>query len=139
MRAVRAVLVLAGVACGLWGLWLMRDFTRDQLASGAFWLAGGVVLHDLVLAPLVVAIGWAASRVLPARLRRTSVPAFVVWGTLTVAFWPVLSGEGSKPGNDSILGRPYGWSWVVMTVLLLAWAGLAGRRGRRAPRSTRRS
>lgn len=130
MRAVRGLLMAAGVACGLWGLWLMRDFTREQLTSGAFWLAGGVVLHDLVLAPLVVAIGWVAARVLPARLRRRSAMAFLVWGTLTVAFWPVLSGQGGKPGNDSILGRPYGWSWLVMTVLLLAWAAIGARRRR---------
>ena len=43
----------------------MRDFTREQLTSEAFWLAGGVVLHDAVLAPVVVALGYAASRVLP--------------------------------------------------------------------------
>jgi hypothetical protein len=136
MRTVRGLLVVAGVACGVWGLWLMRDFTREQLTSEAFWLAGGVVLHDAVLAPLAVAIGWIAARVLPAGLRRTSATACLVWGTLTVAFLPVLSGQGGKAGNDSILGRPYGWSWVVMTVLLLVWAWVAARRGRRGSRSS---
>jgi hypothetical protein len=122
MRVTRALLVLAGVAFGLWGLWLMRDFTRDQLTSEAFWLAGGVVLHDAVLAPVVVLIGYGASRVLPAHFRSATATAFLVWGTLTVAFLPVLSGQGGKPGNDTILGKPYVLSWVVMTLVLAVYA-----------------
>jgi hypothetical protein len=136
VRGVRALLVLAGVGCGLWGLWLMRDFTREQLTSEAFWLAGGVVLHDAVLAPVVVAIGYAASRVLPAHWRSSTATAFVLWGTLTVTFLPVLSGQGGKPGNDTILGKPYVLSWVVLTLVLVAGA-VAGAVWRR--RQTRSS
>jgi hypothetical protein len=136
MRVVRALLVAAGVACGLWGMWLMRDFTREQLTSEAFWLAGGVVLHDLVLAPVVVAIGFGASRVLPAHVRSGAATAFLVWGTLTVTFLPVLSGQGGKPGNDTILGRPYVLSWVVLTAVLVACAVLSGVWRRRQARSS---
>lgn len=134
MRAVRGLLLLGGVACGVWGLWLMRDFTREQLTSEAFWLAGGVVLHDAVLAPLVVVIGYGASRLLPGHFRSSTATAFLVWGTLTIAFLPVLSGQGGKPGNDTILGKPYVLSWVVMT-LVLAGAAVAASllRRRRRP------
>jgi hypothetical protein len=136
VRAVRALLLVAGVGCGLWGLWLMRDFTREQLTSEAFWLAGGVVLHDAVLAPVVVALGYAASRGLPPHWRGGTATAFVVWGTLTVAFLPVLCGQGGKPGNDTILGRPYVLSWVVLTVVLVAYATVAGLWRRRQARSS---
>ncbi|MFC5676423.1 hypothetical protein [Aeromicrobium endophyticum] len=136
MRAVRGLLVALGVGCGLWGVWLMRDFTREQLTSEAFWLAGGVVLHDAVLAPVVVGIGYAASRVLPAHWRSATATAFVVWGTLTVAFLPVLSGQGGKPGNDTILGKPYVLSWVVLTLVLAAYAGVAALLRRRQARSS---
>lgn len=122
MRAVRGLLVVAGVGFGLWGLWLMRDFTREQLTSEAFWLAGGVVLHDAVLAPVVVLLGYGAARVLPAHLRSSSATAFLVWGTLTIAFLPVLSGQGGKPGNNTILGKPYVLSWIVLTLVLVAYA-----------------
>ena len=122
MRAVRALLVVAGVGFGLWGLWLMRDFTREQLTSEAFWLAGGVVLHDAVLAPVVVLVGYGAARVLPAHFRSSSATAFLVWGTLTIAFLPVLSGQGGKAGNDTILGKPYVLSWIVLTLVLIAYA-----------------
>lgn len=136
MRAVRGLLVLAGAACGLWGLWLMRDFTREQLTSEAFWLAGGILLHDAVLAPAVVGIGWAAARLLPGHFRSSSATAFLVWGTLTVAFLPVLTGQGGKPGNDTILGKPYVLSWVVMTVLLVGYAVTAALLRRRQSRSS---
>jgi hypothetical protein len=131
MRALRVALAATGAGFVLWGVWLMRDFTREQLTSEAFWLAAGVLLHDVVLAPLVVLISVVAARLLPSHLRRPAATAFVVWGTLTIAFLPVLSGQGGKPGNDTILGGPYVLSWVVMTVLLTAWAVLAGRRRRR--------
>lgn len=122
MRAARAGLGAVGVGLALWGLWLMRDFTREQLTSEAFWLAGGVVLHDAVLAPVVVLLGYGASRLLPGHFRSSTATAFLIWATLTIVFLPVLSGQGGKAGNDTILGKPYVLSWVVMTVVLIAYA-----------------
>jgi len=122
MRALRVLLGAAGVGLGLWGLWLMRDFTREQLTSEAFWLAGGVIVHDAILAPVVVAIGYGASRMLPGHFRRSTATAFLIWGTLSIAFLPVLSGQGGKPGNDTILGKPYVLGWAVMTLMLVTYA-----------------
>jgi len=132
-NAVRGLLIAAGVGFGLWGLWLMRDFTREQLTSEGFWLVGGVVLHDAILAPVVVVIGFVASRLLPGHFRRSTATAFLIWGTLTVAFLPTLSGQGGKAGNDTILGKPYVLTWIVMTLLLAGYAvGGALLRRRRA-------
>lgn len=126
MRAARAGLGAVGVGLALWGLWLMRDFTREQLTSEAFWLAGGVVLHDAVLAPAVVLLGYGASRLLPGHFRSSAATAFLIWATLTIVFLPVLSGQGGKAGNDTILGRPYVLSWIAMTAVLVAYAVVAG-------------
>ena len=132
MRATRRILVLAGVGFGLWGLWLVRDFTGAQLTSTGIWLAGGVVLHDFVLAPITVILGFAAARLLPGHFRAATGLAFLLWATLTVVFFPVLSGQGGKPDNMTILGRPYLLSWVVMTVVLAGLAAvMAVRRKRR--------
>lgn len=130
MRATRGVLVGAGVAMGLWGLWLMRDFTGSQLISTGTWLAGGILLHDAVLAPVTVGLGFLAARLLPGHFRAVAGVTFLLWATLTVTFFPVLSGQGGKAGNDTILGRPYFLSWVVLTLILAAIAAVAGLRRR---------
>jgi hypothetical protein len=132
MRVVRGLLLLIGVGFGLWGLWLMRDFTSEQLVSMLTWLAGGVILHDVILAPLTVVLGVAAVRLLPGHFRAGTGIAFLVWATLTVVFFPVLSGEGGKPDNSTILNRPYLLSWIVLTVVIAAAATFVAYRRRPA-------
>ena len=130
MRLVRALLLLTGVGFGLWGVWLMRDFTSEQLISMGTWLAGGVILHDAVIAPVTVLLGVVAARLLPGRTRSVAAIAFLVWATLTVAFVNVLSGQGGKPDNDTVLHRPYGLSWIVLTLVIAAIAAAVAYRRR---------
>lgn len=135
MRAVRALLLVTGVGFGLWGVWLMRDFTAEQLVSTGTWLIGGLIMHDAVIAPITVALGVIAARVLPGHARSVAAIAFLVWATLTVAFVNVLSGQGGKPGNDTVLNRPYGISWVVLTLAIVVIASVVARRRRPAARA----
>ncbi|MGA8986968.1 hypothetical protein [Aeromicrobium sp.] len=130
MRALRGALLLIGVGFGLWGLWLMRDFTGAQLISIGTWFGGAVVLHDAILAPLTVILGVVAARHLPGHFRASTATAFLLWATLTVVFIPVLSGQGGKPDNATILGRPYLLSWIVMTVVIAAVAAILALRRR---------
>ncbi|MDF1703205.1 MAG: hypothetical protein P1U38_00360 [Aeromicrobium sp.] len=130
MRAARFIMGAIGVGLGLWGLWLMRDFTGQQVVSTGVWLAGGILVHDAVLAPVTVGLGVLASRLLPGHFRAATSVAFLLWATLTVVFLPVLSGQGGKPGNDSILNRPYLASWLVLTGVLAGAAIIAGLRRR---------
>ena len=104
-----------GVAAIGWGGWLLHDDDVDRLRSAALWLVGVVVLHDAVLAPVVVVLGVVATTVLPRRHRVVAAVAFLVWGTLTVTVANVLSGVGGKPGMDSLLNRPYVSAWLVLT------------------------
>ena len=137
MREIRAALLGLGVAGGLWGLWLMHDFTTPQLVSIGTFLVGGVILHDAILAPATVGLGVAASRLLPGHFRAAAGIGFLLWGTLTLAFFNVLSGQGGKPDNDTVLNRPYALSWLVMTGVLLAAVVIAAVRRRQAT-TTRR-
>lgn len=118
MIRLRVLLGTVGVAVALYGLWSMREFDFDQLRSLGLWLAGGVVLHDGILAPLTVLLGLVASRVLPERSRKAVVVGFVLWGTLTVVAFAVLSGMGGKPDNATLLDRDYRLSWLIGTVAL---------------------
>jgi uncharacterized membrane protein len=132
MRAVRSLLLLTGVGFGLWGIWLMRDFTPEQLISMGTWLAGGVIVHDAVIAPVTVLLGVVAARLLPGRTRSVAAIAFLVWATLTVAFANVRSGQGGKPDNDTVRHRPYGLSWLILTIAVVIAAVSVARRHPRA-------
>lgn len=135
MRTARFALGVLGVGGVVWGAWLLRDDGADRLWSAALWLAGVVVLHDVVLAPVVVVLGVGAARVLPQRRRAVAAVAFLVWGTVTLAVANVLSGVGGKPGMDSLLHRPYVAAWLVLSglVLVAAVASAAMMKGRPRP------
>jgi len=120
MRIVRALLIAVGVAIGLWGLWLMRDFRFDQLRSAVIWLAGGVVVHDGILAPLVIGTGFILARITPEYARKPVTVGLILWGTVTMAVANVLSGQGGKPDNDTVLDRPYVATWLIVTVVMFA-------------------
>lgn len=122
MRAARLGLGAVGVTAMVWGAWLLRDDGADRLWSTALWLAGVVVLHDAVLAPVVVALGVVTVKVLPQHHRAVAALAFLIWGTLTLAVANVLSGVGGKPDMDSLLNRPYVSAWLVLTGLMLGTA-----------------
>jgi hypothetical protein len=81
------------------------------------------VLHDAVLAPIVVVIGVVAARTL--RHRAVAAVAFLIWATLTLAVANVLSGVGGKPDMDSLLNRPYVSAWLALTGAVLASAAVA--------------
>ena len=100
--------------------WLLSDDGTERLRSAGFWLVGVVVLHDAVIAPLVVVLGVLAARFLPRRTRAVAAIAFLVWGTLTLTVANVLSGVGGKPDNVSLLNRPYLTAWLVLTGTILA-------------------
>ena len=122
MRAARLTLGALGVAGLIWGAWLLSDDGLDRLRSTALWLVGVVVLHDAVLAPVVVVLGVVATRMIPRRHRVVAATAFLVWGTLTIAVANVLAGVGGKPDMDSLLNRPYITAWLILTAVLLGGA-----------------
>jgi hypothetical protein len=111
-----------GAAGIVWGAWLLKDDGLDRLQSTALWLVGVVVLHDAVLAPVVVALGVVAVKVLPRHHRPVAAVAFLVWATVTLAVANVLSGVGGKPDMDSLLNRPYVSAWLVLTGLAVVGA-----------------
>lgn len=123
MRAARWGIGAVGVVLGLVGLWNVRDFEGAQLVSLGLWLAGGVVLHDFVLAPVVVAAAWAGSRLLPRWSWRAAAVGLLGWATVSLASLNVLLGVGGKPDNDTLLNRPYVASWLVLS--LVWWAAVA--------------
>ncbi|MFG2755572.1 hypothetical protein [Streptomyces wuyuanensis] len=110
------------------------------------WLGGALVLHDAVLAPLVLGVGLLVAG-LPAR--GVVRGALVVGGSLVLITLPLLLRPGAPP-NPSALPLPYGRNLVIVLgavagaaclVLLVRWLRRRrwftegeDRRGRQAPR-----
>lgn len=102
-----------GVALGLYGGWLL--VTREQhLLDVAVWLAAGVLLHDAVLALVVVALGALTVRLVPAPARAPVVVGFVVLGTATLFAVPVLGRFGARADNSTLLDRDYTTAWLLL-------------------------
>lgn len=130
----RLFMCAAGLALSGMGVDLLLD-VRD-LTGVLVWLGGAVVLHDALIAPVVLLIGWVLVR---GGVRGPVRGALLVAGALTAVALPVLLRPG-KPANSSVVPLDYPRNWLLalvavaaVTALLLTARGT--RRSRRWPRS----
>ncbi|MEU7339564.1 hypothetical protein [Streptomyces sp. NPDC007074] len=113
MKVTRYLVGAAGVALLGEGGSLLLD-VRD-LTDVLVWMGGAVVLHDALIAPLVLLAGPVLIR---GGVRGPVRGALVVAGALTVVALPVLLRPG-RPANSSVLPLDYPRN------LLIAWATVA--------------
>ncbi|MDP3891913.1 hypothetical protein [Nocardioides sp.] len=117
----RAVTGAAGTLLAAYGIFLLltrQDVT--QIAGAVVWLVAGVLVHDAVLAPLVLAAGWVGARLLPRPARAPAAVGFVVIGSVTLLAVPVLGRFGARSDNPTLLDRPYGAGWLLIAGLVTA-------------------
>ena len=131
-RAVRVALGAVGAAGAAYGLYLLLGQPVDRLVNTVLWAAGGVVAHDALLAPVVLALGVLAATRAPDWLRLPLVRLLVVLGPLTLVAVPVLGRFGARPDNPTLLDRPYwaGYLGIVAVALVLTAADALRRRRR---------
>ena len=122
MTIARWVFLTLGLVAGAVGAVDLLARGSRNLLSAATWLAGGVVLHDFVFAPLVLALLVAGATMLPAWARPAAAAATVVLGSVTVLAVPVLGRFGARPDNPTLLDRPYVAGWLVFAGLVLVCA-----------------
>jgi hypothetical protein len=112
---LRIVVGGLGLVVGAYGAYLLLSRQdADQLVNAAIWLASGVVLHDFVLAPLVLGLVVAGARVAPAAARVPAAAALVVLGATTLLAIPVLGRFGARPDNPTLLDRDYTAGWLAL-------------------------
>lgn len=129
MKSLRPLLGGAGLLLIAIGGRLLADLPDpfDVLV----WLGGALVLHDGIIAPLVLATGLAVAAV-PARgLVRG---ALLTAGVLVLVTLPLLLRPGAPP-NPSALPLPYGRNLAVVLAAVAVAAGVTAVVGRWQRRS----
>jgi hypothetical protein len=117
---------------GVWGLVQESDATRP--GDLARWFAGGLLVHDLAVAPLVSVAAALVGRVVRGPWRAPVCAGLGASAVLVAIGWPALRGYGSErvPDNPSVqpLDEATALAWVVgaVWVLVLTWGVLATRR-----------
>ncbi len=128
-RPVRIALALAGVAAIAWGGWLALTGGRaTDLRSMATWAAAVLVAHDLVLAPVVVGLGWLVARVLPTSARAPVQVGALVAASVALMSAPLWLGRlvrGPSTANPSANPLDYPRNLVVVLAVIGAVTALA--------------
>ncbi|MFI8368274.1 hypothetical protein [Streptomyces sp. NPDC085466] len=129
-NAPRYALGGLGVALVGVGAWLVA--AQPDPAGVLLWLGGALVLHDGILAPLVLAVGL----LLAGRADRGVLRgALMVAGSLVLVTLPLLLRPGAPP-NPSALPLPYGRNLALVLAVVAAVAAtrILVRRWRARPR-----
>ncbi|RSN31750.1 hypothetical protein DL990_17445 [Amycolatopsis sp. WAC 01416] len=131
MKTLRLLLFLPGLGALAWGAVLFSKYAfplRPDVFGTLGWLVGGPLVHDVLLAPVVGAVGFALSRFLPERAQTPVKTGAVLTGVLTLVALPLLwrpFGGAANPGlhdADTVTGLLVSlavvWLGVLVAVLL---------------------
>ena len=125
----------AVIGFGLRGIFEHSLDTRP--ANLARFVVGGALLHDLVVAPLVILVGVAVARTVPAWARATVQGALVLTGIVALFSYPLVRAYGLAANNPTSLPHNYarnllvvlGLVWAVAVALVVRWRVKGGARG----------
>lgn len=114
---------------------VMAVGVRGLLVNGADtnprrWLVlflASALAHDFVVAPVVIGVGVALAKALPAWVRPFAQAALLASGALALFAYPFVRGYGRRPANPSALPLDYargllvalGAVWLVAAALAL--------------------
>lgn len=100
------------------------------------WWVAAAVIHDLVVAPAAIAVGWLVVRFAPRAAKAPMQAGLVLTAVVVAVSWPALRGYGRIASNPTYLPRDYA-SGLAVTLALVwvacgAWAGARLVRHRRS-------
>lgn len=96
-RALRISLLAFGVLLGTCGLYaFVTAVPPSEWVRVVIWLGGGVLAHDVVLAPLAIVVGYVAIRRAPAPARRWTRFAVLVLAAVVMVVIPLLATGGLR-------------------------------------------
>ena len=110
------------IGIGLRGIFQHSLDTRP--ANLAKFVVGGALLHDLLVAPLVLLVAVALARKVPDKARSTVTAALLITGVLALFSYPLVRAYGLAAHNPTSL--PHNYTLNLTIVLGLVWAVAAG-------------
>ena len=123
---LRIPLGIAGILLGLFGVFrLLTQVPPFPLVILALWLVGALVIHDGILSPVVVGVGWAIARVVPPRARRYLQGALIMAALVTVIAIPMIYRRDSQPRSKSMLLQNFGLNLTLLIGIIAALSLLA--------------
>ncbi|HEY3613368.1 MAG TPA: hypothetical protein VGK92_06660 [Gaiellales bacterium] len=123
-------LLVVGLGLAAWGFRL-TTVTHVPLHAFGPWFVGGIVAHDLVLAPIVFVGGALVRRVVPASVRAPVQVGLILSGVVLVFAIPGLLDKGRDLGNTSKLPNDYPVSVAIVLGAIWAVVLLAAARAHR--------
>jgi len=118
-------LVIGGavMAFGIRGV--LTTFDTEPSRNLAVWIVGADLVHDLLVAPIAILVGWGIGRLVPRRWRVPVNAGLVATGVVLAVAWPALRGYGRAvvPDNPSV--QPLDYSTAVAWVLGAVWIAVA--------------
>jgi hypothetical protein len=128
----------AGIGFGAW-----QVLAGTPVAVGV-WLAGGVIAHDAVLAPTVLALGWIVSRTLPRPAQGPVQVGALVAGSvalMSAPLWlrPLLGPVSRANPSANPLDYPRNLALVLAVIAAATAAVLLTSTGRRTIRRRRQA
>ncbi len=120
MKRWRYALVGAGVLLLFYGGVRLVAEVPQSLSGLALWMVGIVVIHDGLLSPMVVGVGWLLARTVPPSGRRYLQAALVVAGLITIIAIPLIARRGTQPPAKALLLQNYGANLAILLGLVAA-------------------
>jgi hypothetical protein len=129
VRLTRALLVVLGVALiGLGGYVLTETVSPTRYTGLLVWLLGSVIVHDAIIAPLVVVAALAVRRTgrrVPAAVVALVQSAVVVGVVMSMIVVPEIVAKAKGPKNDTVLPFDYAGRLSVMWLVIVVLTALA--------------
>jgi hypothetical protein len=132
-----AVLGWAVIAWGVAGV--VRHHVDTRPADLLRFVAGGILLHDLVVVPLALVGAYLLNRAVPAPWRRWVQVTLVVAAPLALFAYPMVRGFGRIPGNPTALPHDYATNLALVVTAVVAIVAALATTHRRRPGPSRRT
>lgn len=119
MLAWRIGLGTSGIAVVVYGIGrLFTGIPLQSLTLLALWLIAAVVIHDGLVSPAVVAVGWTLRRLVPPRARRYLQAALIMSALVTIVALPMIYRANRQPPSKAILRQDFGTNLALLVAII---------------------